>query len=263
VNCVAVRDRLSESALGVVPDREAQAIDRHVAWCAACRKEARDLHAAAAGLAFAAAPATPSVDLEDRVVEIVRKAAAGRTPPSIAPARRGRTAVGVVLAAAIAIAGLGWGAVMAGRASRVEDRAAVDATSIAGRFATFADLFRGSLSNPETSVNVGTLGPVAGASGGGAAMTIVTPGDTDHVLVILTGLPADRAPYRISLVGGRGAPARIGTLRALDTSGAGTVARDLERSLRRFRVVVVRDVHGTMTLRGSLRPETSFASPAP
>jgi hypothetical protein len=263
MNCTAVRDRLSESALGVVPEREAEAIDRHVGWCAACRKEARDLQAAATVLAFAPAPASPPSELEDRVVEAVRTAVAGRVAPAIGSVRRGRTAVAVVLAAAIAVAGLWWGAVMAGRAARIEDRASLDASSIAGRFATFSDLFRSSLSNPETRVNVGTLAPRGDAAGGGAAMTIVTPGDTDHVLVILTGMPAEPAPYRIALVGGRGAPARIGALRGLDSSGAGTIARDIERSLRRFRVVVVRDAHGTIVLRGSLRPETSFATPSP
>lgn len=59
MNCPAVRDRLPEHALGVVDHHDATAIERHLAWCAACRKEARDLERAAATMAFALAPAYP------------------------------------------------------------------------------------------------------------------------------------------------------------------------------------------------------------
>ena len=56
VNCIAVRELLPEHALGVA-DGDADAVERHLAWCAACRKEARDLHRAAASFAFVLAPA--------------------------------------------------------------------------------------------------------------------------------------------------------------------------------------------------------------
>ena len=42
MNCAAVRDLLPEHALGV-GNGEVAAIEKHLSWCAACRKEARDL----------------------------------------------------------------------------------------------------------------------------------------------------------------------------------------------------------------------------
>ena len=53
MNGTAVRDRLTERALGAVPVDDAQALDRHLAWCAACRKEAGELDRAVTTFAFA------------------------------------------------------------------------------------------------------------------------------------------------------------------------------------------------------------------
>ena len=106
MNCTAVRDQLTERALGAVPAAEGQAIDRHLAWCAACRKEAGELDRAAATVVFALAPAEPPAELEDQVVESVQAVVAKRQPHG---ARRGRLAVALAIAAMVAVSGLGWG----------------------------------------------------------------------------------------------------------------------------------------------------------
>ena len=142
MNCTAVRDRLTERALGAVPADDAQALDRHLAWCAACRKEAGELDQAATTFAFALAPAEPPADLEDRVVANVQEVAAKRLPQT---ARRGRLAVALAVAGMLAVSGLGWGAVMAGKAARFED------LSIVQRQKTLEalDAFKKIVSQPE------------------------------------------------------------------------------------------------------------------
>jgi anti-sigma factor RsiW len=77
VSCLAIREQLAEHALGVLGRRERGEVERHLEWCAACRKEAGELQRAAATLAYSVAPSDPPADLGDRVAEAVR-AAAGR-----------------------------------------------------------------------------------------------------------------------------------------------------------------------------------------
>ena len=60
MNCPAVRDRLPELALGTLRTPDTVELDRHLQWCAACRKEAGQFDAAAATLAFAVAPPSPT-----------------------------------------------------------------------------------------------------------------------------------------------------------------------------------------------------------
>jgi hypothetical protein len=264
VSCSTVRGLLPEHALGTLSAREETIVDRHLAWCAACRKESADLSRAAATIAFALAPAMPPAELEDRVVRRVRAVAGHRRSTSTRP-RRARRAGTLVVAAALALSGLGVGAVIARRSSPVEQEAA-SAERAADAFEAFRAFIEGSeLVDPDSDVFLGMLGPETSGRGGGSVLTIVVPTVPDQAVVMMSGLP-DRAallPYRITLADGKGRVVDLGEVSDLDTGGGATVARVVPRDLTRYVNVLVTDASDRVVLRGTLRERTSVPSPSP
>lgn len=268
MNCVAVRDRLTQRALRDLPARDETSVDRHLRWCAACRKEAAEMDRAVATLAYAAEPADPDPLLEDRVVDAVQRAA-GRNPPvERATPRRGRLAVAATVAALLAISGLGWGAVMAGRATRSEV-AARDATRrTEDSIENFQRILRKlPFRDPSNEALVGRLSAPAGEVGGGSALTLVSPSLPDMAVVIVSGLPTPEKgalPYTVSLENGKKDPVVVGRIRTLDANGGDQVARDgLRRDLSGYDLVSVVDAKGRVVLRGELATRAEVASPSP
>lgn len=263
MNCTAVRDRLTEEALGALSSRDAASMERHLAWCAARRRESEDLHRAAATFGLTLAPASPPPDLEDRVVDAVR-AAAGRPR---GPARRGaRTAAALVVAAMVAISGLGWGAVMAGRADRFKHRAAAVAAERQQMINRIADfLVTPPFVDPSNKVYLGTLAPTSGV-GGGAALTLTSPSILDMAVVTVAGLPPTRSsslPYKVTLVDPAGDVATVGRVTGLDADGGATIVKNFNRDLLGFTDVVVTDAGGHVVMRGTMEPRGNTASPTP
>jgi predicted anti-sigma-YlaC factor YlaD len=266
VNCAAVRDRLTERALGAVPADDGQALDRHLAWCAACRKEAGELDRAAATFAFAPAPAEPSPDLEDRVVENVRAVAAKRQPPG---ARRGRLAVTLAVAGMVAISGLGWGAVMAGRAARFEDLSKVARQKQQAAVEAFQEVLDSQVFNdPNNEVFIGTLATdTRGGTAAGSALTLVSPTIPDLAIVMVNGFDLtaakDALPFRIFLTAERGQLLRVGRVKALDSGGGAILSAQFELDLSRYTGVEVRDSDGNVVLYGSVSRRPSITTPSP
>jgi len=255
VNCPAVRDRLPEHAFGVADHHDVHAIERHLAWCAACRKEARDLQRAAATLAFAPAPAVPSPELEERIVAAVRRE---RPPASVAtvtsaPSRRRGRRVGVVLvAAALMIAGLGAGAVL-GRRDGPPISPATQAQQQDAAFERFQRFIQtAATADPRTKAAVGLLTPVGDRPWRGAALVIVSPSGDDQVVVTVDGLARGRRPYRVDIRDGHGHRVPIAVVDQLDSQGGAMVARIVRRDLTHYVRVVVRDAHGRVVLTGVL-----------
>ena len=259
MNCAAVREVMPEFALGVSPSRETAEIELHVETCAACRKEAIDFQRAVAAFGYAAAPTDPPTpQLEDRVVSAVQDVA-------VAPTRgRGARRAGVtLLAAAMLVAAIGVGSVLANRAERSRlqsERAQLETMQMLERFgdvvssAQFAD--------PDTTVYLGALGATRGP-GTGAALTVLSPSSNDQVIVIVNGLPVDAPPLTVHLEDTKGRAIEVGTIRRLDTSGGATQVDVVRGGLDGFVEIVVRSAGGEIVLRGTLAATASVSSPAP
>jgi hypothetical protein len=253
VNCLSVRERLTEHSLGVLPPADRTAVDRHLEWCAACRKEASELQRAAATLAYSVAPAELPAALEARVVGSVREAAGRRR--AAAP-RRSRIAAAGVLAAMLALSGLGWGAVMAGRAERAEEQAADARERQAEAFRTFEEEVLTQLPgvDPEAIVEVSTLLSPRLRPGRGDALVLLSPSGDDLVFVLVNDLrdvQPGQLPLEVRLVGDSGQRA-VGEIRTLDPGGGGGVFATFADDLTEVSAVTVRDARGRVLLNGTL-----------
>ena len=261
-----IRDRLVERSLGALHLEDVTEVDRHLLWCAACRKEAAEMDRAAATFALTLAPASPEPDLEDRVLAAVH--AAAERPASRRVMRRSRSGAAAVIAAAIAVSALGWGAAMAGRADRFRD-AAAESTQLKSDEARRLQRFVGSdlFGAPGNRAFLGSLAPTAGRLGGGSAVTWISPTITDFTMVTVAGLPPaneEALPYRIWIVNETtGQQLPVGRpIRHLDADGGAMRVQDAD-DLTEFGTVIVTDAAGEIVLRGSVGSEAVLASPTP
>jgi len=194
MDCARARDLLPELALGLERSPELAA---HLAWCAACRREAAELQEGAAVLAHAAA-AEPPPGLEERVVRAVAAAAAARRP-------RRRSLVALVAAFAM-LAVSGWGAAIATRET-LPDPAVSRAE--AGRVAREFGLIVEEIGGP---VREAVLRSREGFPAGRALLYDTgTEGSANWVLVFAGGLDEAAGPYRARAIGG-GSAMTVGRL---------------------------------------------------
>jgi len=118
-------DELAAYALGALEPHEAAAVEGHLVDCARCRAELARLAPAVERLPASVAPADPPRELRRRIMDAVEADAAGapetsppRRPPALRrrerPAWRSRPALGLALAATLALGFLGGAALRGG-----------------------------------------------------------------------------------------------------------------------------------------------------
>jgi hypothetical protein len=259
VNCATVRDVLPEFALGVAPGDDTTAVELHVETCAACRKEAVDLQRAASSFGYAlAGDGAPPVTLEQGVVDAVRSVALAPRPAR----SRGRRTGFLLLVAAVLVASVGVGSVFAGREERLrlqQERTAIAQQQINDRFAQTVAVLGG----PDSKILTGMLVAPSGA-GSGSALTIVTKGADDQIIVMVNDLMGRALPLAVSISDTKGHTIDVGKIRTLDTGGGAVMSpKDQTTSLNGFVDVTITDAQGHTVLRGSLRARTAVASPSP
>jgi putative zinc finger protein len=254
MTCLEVRDLLPEHAVGVLADPDRARVERHLRWCAGCRKESADLGNAAATFGFALAPVPEPQGMRDRVIDRLRRATG-----EPGTRRRARTAGTAIVAAFVAVASLGWGAVMAGRAERFEDRARTAEAQRIAALEQFQKILSATVPGTElrtSDTHLGQLTPTAQGQGGGAVLQLVSPRLLDFSIVIVNGLDpraSGRLPYRVQLVNADGRVLRAGAITALDDEGGADVYHQFDtRDLTGFTTVQVVDANGVVVLRGTV-----------
>ena len=168
-----------------------------------------------------------------------------------------------IVAAFVAIASLGWGAVMAGRADRFAERAEAAEREQTAALERFQRVLAGVIPGqevPSDETHLGQLTPVAGSSGGGAVLQLVSPTILDFVMVIVKGLdPRDTAalPYRVRLVNDLGHELRAGRIEELDADGGAEVFHQFKTTdLTGYTTVNVVDARGELVLTGVVDQST-------
>ena len=254
MNCQAVRELLPEFAFGVLSPEDRTGVERHLHWCAGCRKEAAELGQAAATLAYTLEPAPVPPGLGERIVARVKRAAGAQGSP-----RRARTAAASIVAAMVAISGLGWGAVMAGRADRFEARAAQAERERAAALERFQKILTSVVPDqelPTSETHLGQLSPTPGGQGGGAVLQLVSDRMLDFTIVIVNGLDPEGGaalPYRVELENSAGMVLRAGLISELDADGGAEVFRQFRnKDLTGFTTVRVVSADGEVVLRGAV-----------
>jgi Putative zinc-finger len=251
VSCLDVRDQLAEFAVGVLPPDERADVERHLQWCAGCRKEATELGQAASTFAFALPPEAVPEGLEGRVVAEVRRTAA--TPHA---RRRTGTVIAAIIAAAIAVAGLGWGSVMAGKARSLADQAKQLEWQQEQALGRFQHLLANLPGSHPGETHLGRLVPTrAITQGGGVALQLVSPSRLDFAFVVVNGMPKGPAllPYNVTLQDARGRVLRVGRITQLDAGGGAESFRQFRNTdLTGYTKVLVLDASGRVVLRGTV-----------
>lgn len=246
MDCTAARELLAEHALGTLEEDRRRFVDRHLEWCAGCRKEMGELAEGAAVVVTALAPAEPPADLENRVVGAIKEAASHR-----GRARRPRAGlVAAVVAALMAMGAVGWAVAMTGRVSQLQDAAG----SAEVRARQFENVLRDILIEADAGrILSADLVGVGDAAGGGRGIVFDSPGGIDWALVLAGGLPKEEGPYRAYLTIG-GQRHRVGRL-SRSSPGEVAVYRIFSSDVSEARWVSIRDRLGNTVLRGSVVAE--------
>jgi hypothetical protein len=252
VNCLDVRERLSEHSLSALSSRDAHSIDRHLAWCAACRKESEELRDGAAAIALAAADGTPPRQLEARVVDAVGRQARRHS----ATHRRVRVVsavavVATVLAVLVTASSLWWSAVVAKREDPAASRAErLTTTELAEQ--EFERLLQG-LPGTQTQTRTATLVSPRG-SGRGWGFVLLSPSGRDIAGVNVVGLsPAkDALPYKVWVANGPDGRVLVGRIDSLDSSGDAEMFRRIDIDLQNARTFMIERADGSVSLSGPI-----------
>lgn len=210
MTCAEVRDNLAEHAMGLLGSEDRREVDRHLQWCAGCRKESADLLDGMATVASSLPPAEPMPMLEDRVVTHVR-AAAGKV--RVRRSRRGikMLAAATLAAAVLATSAVGWGVRQQGQAARAKQQA----QRVEARTADTTRLIKQFQSqlNGSGKLYEASLYPLSRKELGGSSLMYREQNGNGWVVVdIVASLDKKAGPFTVNMVSTTGQRLAVGSL---------------------------------------------------
>lgn len=249
MTCADVRSRLAEHALGTLSADEAELVERHLAWCAGCRKESADLHDGAAVLGRSVPAVEPSPRLEERVVDAVvpRRRRSGTM---VALRRLGAVALAAAIVASLS---LGFAFAERQRAGNVVKSTRTKVSTLNGRI---SQLVKDLGQNPAEA----RLLPTPGNRGYGTAVIVSVPARDDIILVDVYPPTPNTGPYTVRLQTRSGRVFTAGTLKAT-TSGDLVFFDSSGLNLSTVQFVSVLNRRALPVMSGAVRPYA--ATPAP
>lgn len=252
MTCLKVRDRLAEFALGVLPALEAREVERHLAWCTGCRKEASELQQGLEVVAQALPPADPPVTLESR---IVHRVAVGKDAPARRRSRRALLSLAAATLAAMLVAGgaVGWAVAERDRAETLQETTAKQRGQI--------DAFKRVLQSfPQGGLrSQAVLRPVLAGEGSGQVLISTDPLDVDWILVSVAVQSPSEATYTVEATDRDGRAISGGPLNA-QSPGSFLFWEKTGKDLSKAAWVTVYGPSGQAVLAGQVLPSSESPS---
>jgi hypothetical protein len=246
VTCLEVRERLTEHALGLLTRVDANEVERHLEFCAGCRKESAELEEGASRMALALPTAQPPSSLETRVVDRVRMAAG--TLPAGSRKRGGRLVAVTLAAALLAMGATGWAIAERNQVQSLQEKVKNAAAQQAGT----AELLE-SVKGQAGKTSIAHLTPAPGGRGSGSAVIFSAPGVKDQIVVSVL-IPRGKGPYVVQVVDNRSA-IKAGRLElAKRFQGDWFMWREIDRDLSRVVTITVLDDESRTVLTGKVEP---------
>jgi hypothetical protein len=245
VTCLEVRERLTEHALGLLTKVDAAEVERHLEWCAGCRKESAELEEGAARMALALPMESPAPSLETRVVDRVRSAA-GRIPPGAR--HRVRALVAVTLAAALlAVGAMGWAIAERGHVQKLNQTLSAKEAQVSN-LGKALESFKG-----WGKTFTADLDPAPGVRGGGSAVISSAPNVDDFIFIDVVLPGNQRGPFVVQIVDNRSAM-RVGRTLVRQPEGDWVMFDRTGRDLSRVVTITVLDSASRTVLTGTVHP---------
>lgn len=243
MTCLEVRDRLTEHSLGLLSRVDASDVERHLRWCAGCRKESSELQEGASMMGLSLPSIEPPPSLESRVVERITAVAGTNRVPS---RRRVRLLTAATLTAAlIAVSAVGWAIAEREQVQHIRQE-------VIAQIKNVEDLQR-VLESLEANPLEAKLFPILDATGSGRVLIYSSPDASDFILASVSVVEPAGDQLVIALTDRAGRVISGGVL-TRNNNGVLIFYEESGKNLSRGTSVTVMDGSGRPVLSGVVQP---------